>query len=100
MIKLHEKKSSFPPYEYLMQVLMHCPQAAFTYMQLWKDKNREDKVVIYKDEIWSEYLVSKIKLKSDLQKLAREALINIEERPNTFEIELTNWSEEAFEQTA
>jgi hypothetical protein len=39
-------------------------------------------------------------MKSGLNKLAREALINIEERPNTFEIELTNWSEEAFEQTA
>lgn len=97
MIKFPQNESLLPPYAYLMQVLLHCPLAAFTYVQLWKDKNLENKLLIAKDEIQDYYLISKTRFKNNLQSLAREGLVNIHERPSTLEIEFVIWDDEIYE---
>jgi len=97
MIKFPQNESLLPPYAYLMQVLLHCPISAFIYVQLWKDKNKENKLVIHKDEIQNTYLISRTRFKNNLQNLVREGLINIDERPSTLEIELLDWNDEVYE---
>ena len=97
MIKFPQNESLLPPYAYLMQVLLHCPLAAFTYVQLWKEKNKENKLVVDKDQIQNYYLISKTRFKNNLQLLAREGLVNIDERPSTLEIEFVAWDDEMYE---
>lgn len=87
-------QDEYPPYHYLSQVLAHCPTAGSTYMMLWKDRNlQDDMVVLEKKKVCDQYMTTMAKFKNDMRQLAREHVINYDESPDRFFIELTNWDE-------
>lgn len=83
----------YPPHPYLKQVLVHCPKAGATYMQLWESRNKNNRVSIYKKQVKSEYLISQSKFKNDLLLLVREGLASIDESPLMLTIELVGWDD-------
>lgn len=84
----------YPPYPFLQQVLDHCPKSGYLYLNLWKNRDKDNKIQILKKDIQNEYLISPIKFRNDLLHLCREALVSIDETPNSIYIELTDWEEE------
>ena len=50
--------SEFPPSKYFIRVLKNCPRSAFLYMQLWKKKDKHDRIIIKKRDIRRDYLMS------------------------------------------
>lgn len=91
--------TDFPPYHYLIQVAEHCPKAVCTYMALWRDIDKNNKVVIYKEDIRTQYLTSVAKFRHDLLLLVKEALISIVETKKTIHIEVVGWDIDAEGQT-
>lgn len=68
-----------PPYQYLLQVLNNHPLAAATYVEVWRQKNKENKISIDKREIRNKFLVAPTKFRNDLYQLVREGLLNVHE---------------------
>jgi hypothetical protein len=90
-----EKIYDYPPYFYLEQILKHCPQAAFTYLQLWKKRDKDNKIHLDKKDIRLEFLKSRTKIQNELLLIVHEGLANIDETPKSIVIELVGWDEEA-----
>lgn len=84
----------YPPYPYLHQVLSHCHKAGLTYMDLWKQRDDKNKVIVGKDEIRTKFLSTTHTFHHNLLLLAKEGLVNVDERPNSLIIELTGWDNE------
>lgn len=83
--------SSSPPHLYMAQVLEHCPRAGSTYLKIWREKNKDNRLVIEKKDFRKEQLVSLTVFKNDLISLVREGLISFEETPDLIYIELVDW---------
>jgi len=86
---LHE----YPPYPYLFQILEHCPKSGLVYMQLWKLRDKNSRVVVDKKDIRTEFLMTGIKFRNDLLSLVREGLCNVDESPQKIYIELVDFQE-------
>ena len=84
----------YPPYPYLEQIVNHCPKAAALYLVLWKNRDKSNKLSVYKKDIQMEYLTSPVKFRNDLLQLCKEALISIDETPNVIHLELVDWQDE------
>lgn len=65
----------YPPYDYLIQVMQHCPRAGLAYLLLWKDKNSDFCVSYEKQKITDEYYIPWKKFKTDLAYLQKEKVI-------------------------
>jgi len=89
-----DQKNVTPPYLYLVQVLQHCPRSGVLYLELWKNKNKNNSLRIIKDTIRQDYLTTITKMRTDLLSLAREALISFEETSHTILVELVGWDDE------
>lgn len=63
-------------------------------MDLWKQRDNENKVIIGKDEIRTKFLSTTHTFHHNLLLLAKEGLVNVDERPNSLIIELTDWDNE------
>lgn len=94
-------KLDLPPYMYLMQVVRHYPLAAATYIEVWRQKDKNCKLSIPKNQIRNQFLVTPAKFRNDLYNLAQEGLINVQETWNTdqtewwrLDIEIVNYEEE------
>lgn len=85
----------FPPYLYLENVLEHCPKAGFTYLQIWKKRNHENKFSIEKSKVREAFLMSLAKFRHDLLLLVKEGLINIDENKENIAIEMVSWDTDA-----
>lgn len=81
----------YPPYPYLHQVLSHCHKAGVTYLDLWKERDKNNKVTIEKDEIRSRFLASTHNFHHNLLLLVKEGLLSIDESSNRLIVELTDW---------
>lgn len=90
----------YPPYLYLTQLADHCPKAVSTYMLLWRNIDKENKVNVFKKDIRSEHLITLNKFSHDLLLLVKEGLVSLEETPNWFHIELVGWDNEEAEYKA
>lgn len=92
------KSNDVPPYFYLRHVLKTCPKAALTYIDLWRNCDRDNTVLVQKKEIKNEYHIHVNKFSHDLLALVSEGLANVQETPQCLHIELTAWqvSEEVF----
>lgn len=84
----------YPPYPYLDQVALHCPNSVHLYMELWKQRDKNNCFKIYKNEIPNQTLLEKEKFFRRLRPLCREGLINIDEDPKVVKIEFVGWSDE------
>lgn len=89
------KEYDYPPYLYLKQVAEHCPKAVSTYMMLWQEQDKKNKVYIDKTTVRTEHLISLAKLRHDLLLLVKEALISIQETETKIDIELVGWDIDA-----
>lgn len=95
MFNPEKKVFDCPPPFYTEIVLDHCPQAGRTYWQIWKRRDHESKLVIQKSEIKNEFLTHYTKFENDLMLLVKEQLINVDETPNQFCIEMVSWDIDA-----
>jgi hypothetical protein len=86
--------NNLPPYMYLKQVLMHCPRAGETYIELWRAKDKQSKVRMdpYESEI--KFMIKSRRFKTDLFQLVKEGLVSVTEHLNRYEIELVDYGEE------
>lgn len=87
-----------PPYMYLMQVLNHAPRAASTYIELWRHKDKQHKVVVAKNQVRNQFLIGSAKFMNDLLALVREGLINVDQDSldewHQLKIEMVNFEDE------
>ena len=95
MIKKLHSNNDLPPYNYLLQVLEHCPKAGALYIHLWKDKDKKNIIKINKKTVREEYLSSLSKFRHDVLMLVKEGLASVDESPNQMIIELTGWDIDA-----
>jgi hypothetical protein len=68
-----------PPYPYLVQVINNHPLAAATYVEIWRQRDKENKITIEKNEIRNKFLIAPTKFRNDLYQLVREGLANVHE---------------------
>jgi hypothetical protein len=87
--------NQFPPYIYLAQVIEHCALSASTYLQLWREKDKDNVVHIYKKDVYVQFLKRPYKFKNDLINLVKEGLISIDETPKKYVIELVDYEIDA-----
>ncbi len=88
-------QNDLPPYNYLLQVLEHCPKAGALYLNLWKDKDKNNIVNIDKKTVREDYLSSLSKFRHDVLMLVKEGLASVDESPGQMIIELTGWDIDA-----
>lgn len=86
-------QNTYPPYYYLAQVAEHCPIAVSTYMLLWRERDQKNKVVIDKNTIRIDHLITLARFRNHLLLLLKEGLISIDETPNRLHVELVDWDE-------
>src|SRR6185436_4737754 len=86
-----ETLSDFPPKPYLELILRSYPRAGLTYIKLWENRDKDNKIAIYKKEISDTFLTSHTIFKNNLLALSREHLVNVDDCPLMYVIELTNW---------
>lgn len=89
-----EHLCDYPPQPYFNQVLTHCPKAAQTYCHIWKHQDKDNVYRVEKKSIPDEFLLHTSTVKGHLRALCREGLINIDETPNTINVELVPWDNE------
>lgn len=78
-----------PPYDYLVQVLDHCPKAGSTYLALWKIEE-SNLVKIKKTDIRNTFKVTVARFRHDILLLSREGVVVIDETPKYIQIFLKN----------
>lgn len=88
-----------PPPLYIYQVACHCPKAMRTYLELWRVRDCQNKIMILQKNVRTEYLISTAKFRHDILLLVSEGLLNLVEKINknadtVLEIELVNWDPE------
>lgn len=81
----------YPPEPFLNQVHKNCPQAAATYCQLWKARDKANRVAMSKRDIakYRHYNA----FKRDLQRLFDECLISYDDEGQDVLVELVDWEE-------
>ena len=89
-----ENMFEYPPQPYFTEVLSHCPKAASTYCHIWKHQDNDGVYRVYKKDIADEFLLHPSTVRGHLRALCREGLINIDETPNTLNVELVQWDSE------
>jgi hypothetical protein len=89
-----ETSKELPPRYYLKQVAQHCPKSLMTYISLWEAKDNNNRLHIFKKDVYSNFLISFTKFRNELMPLVREGLVSIDESPNMISIELVGWDDE------
>jgi hypothetical protein len=92
----------YPPGFYTEMLSKHAHSAIQTYFKLWKIKDKENYVYVFKDEIQNFLAVKKPKFFDDLTDISNEGLLNWKETKKESEdmgrtlitIELVGWSDE------
>ena len=83
-----------PPTTYLFLLAQHCPKAIQTYMNLWREKDDENKIHINTENIPVTYLTAKAKFRHDILMLVKEGLASVNERRKTMIVELVDFDVE------
>jgi len=88
-----------PPALFLEQVVQHYPEAAYSYLQIWRERDEKNSVRILKNNAKMQFLKGYAKLRNDLLKLVNEGLVSLlelhdeEGKENGFEATLIAWEE-------
>jgi hypothetical protein len=91
---MKKKPYQSPPYLYLAQVADHCPKAIGTYLSLWRNQDKDNRLVIDYKELRLEFLISVAKFRHDCFLLVKEGLLSFQESKGKVYIELVAWDEE------
>ena len=83
----------YPPYPYLLRVVEYCPAAAATYMKIWKDRDKDHKFHIYKENVKSGFLMSPTRFHNHLLMLVKEGLVSVDESPLMLSVELVGYDD-------
>lgn len=78
----------FPPNKYFMRVLKTCPQSAFLYTQLWKNKDNHMCLMTQKKSVRKEYLISPTMFRNLLSPLMFLNIISFVENEDKFQIDI------------
>jgi|GEM_PF-2997321 hypothetical protein len=92
-IDFSQHKSNLIPISYIEFIFRHCPRAGELYCLLWKSKDKNQRIILLKNEISSRTLMHKHAFNSSLRMLCREGLASIDESPNMITIELVGWDD-------
>ena len=85
---------SYPPYAYLEQVLLNCPKASLLYWKLWRHKDSENKIHIFKHDLYEIFGFSVKKFNHDLMLLTNQGLVSsVFKQDRKIEIELVGWDD-------
>jgi hypothetical protein len=91
-IKINSKYNEYyPPWPYAEQIARYIPTASYTYILLWRLKDRANKILLEKNTITTFLAIDKFKFKRELFKLVGENLVNVNETKHTYAIELVGW---------
>ncbi len=87
----------YPPYPYLEQVLKNCPNSGSLYLKLWADRGVNNKLIIRKKQVQTEFLMTKPLWIDRINKLVAEGVVSYWETKDKikFEIELTDYDFES-----
>lgn len=85
--------STFPPCPYFVQILRHSPEAAMLYCKLWGSKNKNYKLAVKKQDIFTIFLISPTVFRNRIVKLMEEGLLSFETTPEFYYIELVAFDE-------
>ena len=85
--------SNFPPFAYLKIILNSCPESALLYIDLWKRKDYADQFVVQRKDIRNAFLISPTLFRNLILPIVGQGLINFEESPKFFVINLTSFDE-------
>lgn len=80
--------SDFPPIKYFIRTLKICPKSAFLYAQIWKNKDKNMRMVTDKDDIRKDYLISPTLFRNLLESLAYLNLLEFKENDEKFQIDV------------
>jgi len=80
----------YPPYPFLEQVLEHCPKAGKTYCFLWKKRDKDNRVLLQREDYTFRHPNA---FKEDLRKLFNEGLISFKDLGNRISIEMISWED-------
>lgn len=89
LFKVHMSEyKDFPPFQYLLSVLKTAPESALLYVDLWKNKHEDNSVVINKNTVLHDYLISKTKIRNLLIPLIGIGLLSMKDHPTEYRIDL------------
>lgn len=78
----------FPPYKYFLRVLKSCPKSALLYSLLWKKQTKKKSLLINKNEIRREFLISPTLFRNLLAPLMFLNLISFKESDLQYHIDI------------
>jgi hypothetical protein len=79
----------FPPIKYFLRVLKSCPESAYLYVQIWKNKGKNLNLVTKKKDVRKDYLISPTKYRNLLAPLMFMNLIHFVESDERFQIDIS-----------
>jgi len=80
---------TFPPCDFLLNILKMVPESAFTYIQAYHLKNKNNQFYILKRDCRSVLLMSPTLFRNHMLPLAGRGLLTMEEDDKAFMIDLT-----------
>lgn len=80
----------FPPISDFKRVLTICPNSALIHCQLWKIKDRNNRIIVPLKEVKKKLLLSPTLLRNHLLSLARVDILTFEETTDFFLIDFAN----------
>lgn len=84
----------FPPFNYFLRVLKSCPRSALLYSQLWKERNKNNKLEVEKDRIRRNFLMSHTIFRNLIQPLVSIEIISYDENDNCYIINFNGVADE------
>lgn len=82
-----------PPYSFLSIVAQHCPLSMRLYLMLWDKKKLDYKIVVKKNDITTDFLMTKQKFSSLIMPLCAENLLSYKVDKLKYLIELVAWDD-------
>jgi hypothetical protein len=92
MSKYTKDYFDFPPCQHFMRVLKACPQSAYLYTQLWKNKDKQMAINTMKKDVRKEYLISPTMFRNLLAPLMFLNLISFIEDEGKIKININGGS--------
>ncbi len=81
----------FPPLYFFETVLKNCPEAAFTYKEIWNFSDDSLSFVIPKDKILKTFGITPTRLRNQLLQLKVQGLVEFKENKKSYKIDLMPW---------
>jgi hypothetical protein len=83
--------SHYPWLRYLIIIAEHCPHTLRTYLLTCDKLDDQNRLIILKKDISSEFLIRSNQFENHMLSIAREGLISMEKTPKFFCIECVDW---------